>query len=72
VELDDGSCWKIFPGDLDITLHWQPNTELRVESIDDEINSHVLVTATENSRVRVIPSSQDWAVAEVKKVLRDE
>ena len=28
VELDDGSCWQIFPGDLDVTLNWKPETEL--------------------------------------------
>jgi len=24
VELEDGSRWQIFPGDLDLTLDWQP------------------------------------------------
>src|ERR1700722_3449651 len=24
VELDDGSRWQIFPGDLDLTLSWKP------------------------------------------------
>ena len=28
VELDDGSKWQIFPGDLDVTLNWKPDTEL--------------------------------------------
>jgi hypothetical protein len=72
VELDDGSLWKIFPGDLDITLHWEPDTELRVEAVDDDINSHVLVGTADNSRVRVIPADQDWSVNEVKNALRDE
>ena len=22
VKLDDGSCWQVFPGDLDVTLNW--------------------------------------------------
>ena len=30
VELDDGSKWQIFPGDLDVTLNWQPDTELKL------------------------------------------
>jgi hypothetical protein len=24
VELEDGSRWQIFPGDLDLTLNWKP------------------------------------------------
>jgi hypothetical protein len=35
VELDDGSRWQIFPGDLDLTLDWTPETELSVVPIDD-------------------------------------
>lgn len=30
VELDDGSRWQIFPGDLDLTLNWKPETEIVV------------------------------------------
>ena len=30
VELDDGSRWQIFPGDLDVTLNWQPDTDLKL------------------------------------------
>ena len=26
VELDDGSRWEIFLGDLDLTLNWKPET----------------------------------------------
>jgi hypothetical protein len=33
VELEDGSRWQIFPGDLDLTLDWTPETELVVEPI---------------------------------------
>ena len=40
VELDDGSRWQIFPGDLDRTLDWKPETELSVVPIDDEVSSH--------------------------------
>src|ERR1700692_2521007 len=24
VELDDGSAWRVYPGDIDVTLNWQP------------------------------------------------
>jgi len=31
VELDDGSCWQIFPGDLAATRSWKPETDLHLE-----------------------------------------
>ena len=37
VELEDGSRWQIFPGDLDLTLDWKPETELVVEPIEDDV-----------------------------------
>ena len=72
VELSDGSRWRIFPADIDVTLHWKPETDLSVEPIDDEINSHALVDKSEDSRVRVIPADQEWPVGKVKKALKDE
>ncbi len=45
VELEDGSRWQIYPGDLDLTLNWKPDTELTVMPSDDEISSHTLVGA---------------------------
>ena len=42
VELDDGSQWQIFPGDIDATLNWKPETDLAVVPIDDEVSSHAL------------------------------
>ena len=71
VELDDGSKWKIFPGDLDITLHWGPDTGVRVEQVGEEISSHVPVSAADVARVRVIPATKEWPVREVKKVLKE-
>ena len=35
VELADG-----FPGDLDLTLNWKPETDLAVVPIDDQVSSH--------------------------------
>jgi hypothetical protein len=46
VELADGSRWQIFPGDLDVTLNWQPDAELKVVRIADEISSHALVSGS--------------------------
>lgn len=62
VELDDGSRWQIFPGDLDLTLNWKPETELAVVRIDDEVSSHALVG--EGGKVRVIPAGESWPVSE--------
>lgn len=72
VELDDGSQWRIFPADLDLTLSWKPETELSLERIgDDAFSSHVLVNPSDNSRVRVIAAGERWPAAEVRKALKD-
>ena len=69
VELDDGSCWQIFPGDLDLTLSWKPETDLIVVPSDDEISSHMLVNG--NAKVHVIAASESWPVKAVKSVLKE-
>ena len=69
VELADGSRWQIFPGDLDVTLNWQPDAELKVVRIADEISSHALVSGSDNSRVRVLPEEEDWPVKQVRDIL---
>jgi len=42
VELEDGPRWQIFPGDLDLTLEWKPETELTVVETEDEVATHWL------------------------------
>jgi hypothetical protein len=37
VELDDGSQWQIFPGDLATTLSWKPETDLHLEPSGDQV-----------------------------------
>jgi hypothetical protein len=69
VELDDGSRWKIFPGDLDLTLSRNPETDLAVAPIDDKLSSHALIGG--GGMVRVIPASESWPVRDVKSVLKD-
>jgi hypothetical protein len=69
VELDDGSRWRIFPGDLDVTLNWQPDVELKVVRIPDEISSHSLVSGSDNSRVRVLPEGEDWPIEQMRDIL---
>jgi hypothetical protein len=70
VELDDGSRWQIFPGDLATTLSWKPETDLHLEPSGDRVSSHVLVNSTDQSRVWVIAADQTWLAGEVKKVLK--
>jgi hypothetical protein len=70
VGLDDGSQWRIFPGDLDVTLNWKPETDLKVVLIDDEISTHALINTTDNSRVRVLPVHENWPVGQVRSMLR--
>jgi hypothetical protein len=41
VELDDGTKWKIFPGDLDVTLHWKPEIDVKLVRIDDDVSPQV-------------------------------
>lgn len=70
VELDDGSCWQIFPGDLATTLSWKPETDLHLEPSGDRMSSHVLVNAADRTRVRVIAAGEAWPDGEVKKTLK--
>ena len=67
VELDDGSKWQIFPGDLDVTLNWKPDTELKLVRIDDPVSSHALVSGG----VRVLPVGEKWPVDQVRTVLKN-
>lgn len=69
VELDDGSQWRIFPGDLDLTLDWKPETEISVVPIEGEIGSHALLGG--GRKVRVISVEDNWSASEVKSALKD-
>jgi hypothetical protein len=71
VKLEDGSKWRIWPGDIAMTLHWLPTTELRVREIDDEFCTHALIDSQDGSRVRVIAASADWPVAQVRRSLKE-
>jgi hypothetical protein len=71
VELEDYSRWRIWPGDIAATLQWLPTTELRVSAIDDEFCSHVLIDQEHGSQVRVIETSAEWPVAEVRQSLKN-
>jgi hypothetical protein len=71
VELDDGSQWQIFPGDLDLTLSWKPETDLELIDLDEDVSSHALVSTADKSRVSVLPVGQSWPVKHVKAILRE-
>jgi hypothetical protein len=60
VELDDGTKWQIFPGDLDVTLHWKPETDVELVRIDDDISPQALICDGDDGRVRVRPVGQSW------------
>lgn len=65
VELEDGSAWRIRPGDLVIPLLWMPSTRLAVSEIDDEYCTHVLIDRIHGTSVRVIEAVADWSPDEI-------
>ena len=70
VELDDGSRWQIFPGDLDQTLKWLGDTDLTLVTLQDEVSSLSLVSTSDGSRVRVIAEGESWPVNLARSVLK--
>ena len=73
VELEDGSAWRIWPGDFAATLLWMPSTQLAVSEIDDECCTHVLVDRLYGMRVRVIEAEAAWAPEMIEaSLLADE
>jgi hypothetical protein len=70
VELEDGSRWRIWPGDLAATLQWGPTTDLQVVAIDDECCSHALVSQTDGTRIRVIRADANWPAEMVRQRLK--
>ena len=69
VELEDGSAWRIWPGDLVATLFWMPSSRLAVSEIDDECCTHVLVDRLHGTCVRVIEAEEDFAPEEIEASL---
>jgi hypothetical protein len=70
VELADGSLWRIWPGDVELTLKWLPATELQVRQIEDPLCTHALVDPSEGTSVRVIEGQADWPVEQVQRALK--
>jgi hypothetical protein len=69
VKLSDDSAWRIWPGDAPETLQWMSTTEIDVARIKDEICSHVLISRSDGSRVRVIKASADWPINTLRRLL---
>jgi hypothetical protein len=70
VELDDGSRWQVFPGDLDITLSWTPETDLRLTRIDGDVSEHALISNHDAGRVRVLPEGASWPKEHIQTNLK--
>ena len=70
VELNDGSAWRIWPGDLARTLDWRPTTEIDVVEIQHEICSHALLDRSGGLAVRAIPASAEWRSDAVCRLLK--
>jgi hypothetical protein len=70
VELEDGSRWRIWPGDVAATLQSMPTTDLQLVVIEDECCSHALVSQTDGTRVRVIAAEADWTAEAVRQHLK--
>ena len=72
VEMEDGSKWRIWPGDLATTLKWTPSAQLAVVEIDDQFCTHALVDQADGTRVRVIAAKEDWSPENVEASLKTE
>ena len=70
VELEDGSRWQIFPGDLDQTLKWEPETDLTLVPIADDLSSLSLVSTSDGSRVRVLAEGETWPAKAANAALK--
>jgi hypothetical protein len=63
--LKTGRAGGSFPGDLDATLDWTPETELAVAAVDDQVSAPRLATVT-GGLVHVLPAGEPWPVQKCK------
>ena len=68
--MEDGSKWRIWPGDIAATLKWTPSTQLAVVEMDDAFCTHALVDEADGTHVRVIAASEDWSPENVEELLK--
>ncbi len=69
VQLEDGSRWRIWPGDLAKTLNWTPDTKLTVVAVDDPMCSHALVDE-QGVQVLVTDAGETWRVGDVAHAMK--
>ena len=69
VELEDGSSWRIWPGDLAIPLLWMSSTRLAVSEINGECWTHVLIDRLHGTCVRVIEAASEWIPEKIEASL---
>jgi hypothetical protein len=69
VELEDGSEWRIWPGDLAATLLWMPSSRMAISEIDDDYCTHVLIDRLHGTAVRVIEPDAAWTPEHVEASL---
>lgn len=54
IELDDGSAWRVWPGDVDRTKEWRYTTRLAVYKFDGDFCTHVLFDRMQGICVRAV------------------
>ena len=69
VELEDGSTWRIWPGDIAATWQWTPSSRIVVSEIDDPYCTHALVDLTSGTRARVIEAAAAFAPEQIEASL---
>ena len=69
VELEDGSTWRIWPGDIAATWQCTPSSRIAVSEIDDACCTHVLVDRLYGTCVRVIDAAAEWAPEKIEASL---
>jgi len=69
VELEDGSEWRIWPGDLAATLLWMPSSRLAVAEIDHDYCTHVLFDRLYGTAVRAIEADAAWTPEHIEASL---
>ena len=71
VELNDGSVWHIWPGDLAKTLGWLPTTDIEIIEIHHEVCSHALIDCSDGLLVKVSRADTEWPVELVRRLLAE-
>ena len=68
VGLEDGSEWRIWPGDLATTLLWMPSSRFAVSETECGYCTHTLVDSLSGRAVRAIKASAAWTPENVSQL----